>query len=284
MSGFIKVKAKELLLKNTFKLFFISFTSALIRILTIISFFAVFHFSLVSSFMQNLVHTYNSLLVYFIFSLTIVTLFLISLLTVSAIKLGENAIYFMESRNQKSKFKYLFIFLRPSQSFRALYFYTRLFLLKSLWYLFFNIAPIFTLLITLHSYVYSTVFTAVFITLIFGTIILFSVSRYFCNVISVRYSFATFYLCTDLKITVKDAIEKSNEFSDGFLKDGVALKSSFFPWFLTCLIIFPFIYVIPYFKLSKAKFITFSNALHYSLPQPDFNTLEKIKIIKKREF
>ena len=57
--------------------------------------------------------------------------------------MGENAIYFMESKMSKAKFKYLFIFLRPSQSFRAFLLYFRLLNLKTLWALFFFSVPLF---------------------------------------------------------------------------------------------------------------------------------------------
>ncbi len=276
MTGFIKVKAKELLLKNTFKLFFVSFYSFVLKLLILISFFAVFYFSLTSKILLNMVNTYNSLLIYFIYSLIIVLILLLSLLLISGLSLGESAVYFMESRNIKSKFKFLFIFLRPSQSFRAFFLYLRLLILKSSWFTFFHLPPIFTLSITIFIYLRGAVFTAVFYSLIIGTVILFTISRYFYNIITIRYSFASFYLCTDLKISASEAIEKSCELSDGFLKDGVALKASFFPWILSMIFILPLFYVIPYLKLTKAKFVTFSDRLHYSVPQKNLYISKKM--------
>jgi hypothetical protein len=82
-----------------------------------------------------------------------------------------------------------------------------------------------------------------------------------------RYTFTPYYLCTDLNLSVNEAILKSTENSDGFIKDGVYLKSSFFPWILCCLFIFPLFYVIPFKKLARAKYVTFCDGLRKPLPQ-----------------
>jgi hypothetical protein len=267
MSGFIKVKAKELLLKNTIKLFFVSFVSFLLRALFLISVILLTHFSLVSNTLQSLVHSYNSLIVYFFYSLIIVIAYLLLFLFISGIKLGENAIYYMQSKGGNAKFKYLFIFLRPSQSFRALYLNLKTTFLKSCWFIFFFLPPLMCLILTGYVFYNSFLYTAVFYTLIFGTIALFSISRFFYNCAVIRYSFSSYYLCTDLEISVNDAIHKSTERTDTFIKDGVLLKASFLPWILSCVFVFPLFYVVPFVKLSKAKYVTFSDALRKTLPQ-----------------
>lgn len=266
MSGFLKIKSKELLLNNNLKLLFVTFLSSFLRLLfcALVALFT--HFSLISEFLKNLITSYNSLIVYFIYSLILVIIYLILFLFNSGIKLGEQAIYFMQSKGTNAKIKYLFIFLKPSQSFRAFYLYLKIFLYKFCWFIFLNSAPVFCLGLTLYLYFNSNIYLAVFYTLIAGTIILFSISRFFYNCFSCIYSFAPYYLCTNINISVNDAINKSRDFSDGFLKDGVYLKTSLFPWVLSCLLIFPIFYVIPFIKLTKAKYVTFSDGLHYALP------------------
>lgn len=267
MSGFIKIKAKELLLNNTLKLFSVSFVAFLLKCISIISVVLFTHFSLVSNFLQTMVATYNSLLVYFLYSLIIVTTYLILLLFISGLKTGENAIYYMQSKGSTPKFKYLFIFLRPTQSFRSLFMYSRLILLKSLWFLFFYLPPIFCCSLVLFLFFNSNIYTAVFYTLIFCTVILTSISRFFYNCAISRYSYATYYICTDLKISVSDAILKSTENCDGFIKDNTFLKSSLLPWILCTIFIIPIFYVVPFVKLTKAKFVTFTDGLRTPLIQ-----------------
>ncbi len=267
MSGFIKIKSKALLLNNTLKLFFVSLIAFIFKSTVTISTVLSMHFILVSNIFQSLLVEYNSLIVYFIYSLFAVISFFLLFLFISGLKTGENAIYFMQSKGSKAKLKYLFIFLRPSQSFRSFCLYTRIFILKSLWGIFLYLPSCFCLILTLYLYFSTVIYTTVFLTLIFGAVFLLSISRFYYNCISVRYSFASYYLCTDLNISVKDAINKSTCNSDGFIKDGVYLKSSMLLWFISCIFIIPAIYVIPFNKLSKAKFITFCDGLHYALPQ-----------------
>lgn len=267
MSGFIKIKSKALLLNNTLKLFFVTLISFILKSSAIVCTVLPMHFILVSNIFQSLLVEYNSLIVYFIYSLFVVISFFLLFLFISGLKTGEKAIYFMQSKGSKAKLKYLFIFLRPSQSFRSFCLYTRIFILKLLWVMFLYLPPCFCLILTLYLYFSSVIYTTVFLTLIFGTVFLTSISRFYYNCISVRYSFAPYYLCTDLNISVTDAINKSTLNSDGFIKDGVYLKSSMIPWILSCILILPTIYVIPFKNLSHAKFITFCDGLHYSLPQ-----------------
>ena len=137
MSGFIKVKAKELLLGNTAKLFLVSFTSSFLKLIFTVTVVLSTHFILVSKQLQVLVVRYDSFLVYFIYSLFTVCAYFVLALLVSGLKTGENAIYFMHSKGTKAKFKYLFIFLRPSQSFRSFLLYSKLFFLRIFWALFF---------------------------------------------------------------------------------------------------------------------------------------------------
>ena len=267
MSGFIKIRAKELLLGNTIRLFFVSFTAFLLKVISSISLILLSNAALISPFLQNLVIKYNSFLIYFIYSLIVVTLYLLLFLFISGLKMGEKAIYYMQSKNSNAKLKYLFIFLRPSQSFRAFYLNLKLFILKVLWFLYFFSAPVFCLSFTIFLYINTSTYTVVLYTLIIGTATLTSISLFYYNCLKARYSYAFYYLCTDLKLSVNEAIEKSINHSDNFIKDGVILKSSFLPWIFSCLLVFPVFYVIPFFKLSGAKFITFTDGLRFSLPQ-----------------
>ena len=268
MSGFIKIKSKALLLDNTLKLFWISFIAFILKTTATISTVIVTHFILLSDFFQLVLIEYNSLIVYFIYSLFVVTVYLLLFMFTSGLKTGEKAIYFMQSKGSNAKFKYLFIFLRPSQSFRSFLLYTKVFLLKLMWGIFLYLPPLFCLILTLYLYFSTIIYTSVFFTLIFGTVFLISISSFYYNCISVRYSFAPYYLCTDLNISVTDAINKSTDYSDGFIKDGVYLKSSMLLWILSCILIFPAFYVIPFKKLTIAKYITFCDGLHKALPQP----------------
>ena len=276
MSGFIKIRAKELLLNNTLKLFLVSATAFILKLTTTASLVILTNAVLISPFFQNLVISYNSFLVYFIYSLATVTLYLLLLLFICGLKMGEKAIYFMQSKGSKASFKYLFIFLRPTQSFRALYLYLKLFFLKTAWFLYFYMAPIFCLLLVLFLYFNTSTYSAVLLTLIFGSVFLLSISHFYYNAVVIRYNYAIYYLCTDIKISVKQAINKSVDYSDGFIKDGIILKSSFFFWLISCILVLPIFYVVPFKKITSAKFITFTDSLHKN-PYLQLNRADNLK-------
>lgn len=268
MSGFIKVKTKELLLNNTFKLFLVTLTSNVLKLISAGAVAASTFLILTSEFFQELLINYNSFLIRFIYSLFTVCAYFLLALFISGLKTGENAIYYMYSKGSKGRFKYLFIFLKPSQSFRSFCAYSKLLFLKFFWALFFYAPPIICLLISLYLYYNTYIYKAVLFTLICGIVFLTSVSRFYYNCAVMRYAFTPYYLCTDLSITVNDAILKSTESCEGFIKDGVYIKASFLPWYLSCIFILPIFYVIPFIKLTKAKYVTFCNGLRHTLPQP----------------
>jgi hypothetical protein len=81
MNGFVKVKAKELLLNNTLSLFLTSATAFILKTSSLTIAVLVTHFSLVSSLLQWLLLTYDRFTVYFIYSLIIVLIwFFVALL------------------------------------------------------------------------------------------------------------------------------------------------------------------------------------------------------------
>lgn len=274
MSGFIKIRAKEALLNNTLKLFLISLTAFILKCIFSVTVILLTNYLLITPFLQNLIIQYNSLLVYFLYSLLVVTLYLMLFLFISGLKMGENAIYFMQSKGTKAKFKYLFIFLKPTQSFRGFYLYLKIIILKSVWFLYFFLAPVFCFFLVIFLYYNALIYSAVLLTLLLGAVILLSISCFYYTATTIRYNYAIYYLCTDMNISVKNAIKKSIDNSNGFIKDGTLLKSSFFFWLISCIFIFPVFYVVPFIKITKARFITFTDALHkntYMLHNNQYN-------------
>ena len=95
-----------------------------------------------------------------------------------------------------------------------------------------------------------------------------------------RYNAAPYYVCLNNEASIKNAIEKSVEFTDGFLRESVLLESSFFAWFLSCGFVLPLVYVIPYFKISKALFVVESLSLK-AYPETKTNYAINFLRIKK---
>ena len=70
-----------------------------------------------------------------------------------------------------------------------------------------------------------------------------------------RYNAAAYYICLNNRISHRDEINKSVRFTDGFLKEYALTESSFLGWFLSCIFIVPAVYVLPYFRVTKALFV-----------------------------
>ena len=80
-------------------------------------------------------------------------------------------------------------------------------------------------ILLLFLYLNANIYTAVFFTLILGISILLPVSHFYFNCAKIKYNYALYYLCTDFNLSVNEIINKSNNCSDGFIKDGVILKN-----------------------------------------------------------
>ena len=115
--------------------------------------------------------------------------------------------------------------------------------------------------LTFYLYAQGNLLPVVFYIMLAGASILLSYCIFMWRVAFFRYNAAPYYFCLNRDISVKDAIKKSINFTDGFLRDSVLLESSFFGWFLSCGFVFPLAYVVPYFKVSKALFVVDSLSL-----------------------
>ncbi len=236
-------------------MFFISFFSFIARWGT----FAVWLYCIVNLFKNGILNSYfdnyNDILVYcvVIFDIGFVTSILF--LFISALKLGEQFLYFIKASGGSGRTGIFFSFFTFEKSFRAFSLYARLTVLKILWLLYFLLPCIVCYGLTFYLYSDGNLLPIVFYIMLAGASILLSYCIFMWRAAFFRYNAAPYYVCLNKDISPKEAIIKSINFTDGFLRDSVLLESSFLAWFLSCGFVIPFIYVIPYFKLSKALFV-----------------------------
>lgn len=69
-----------------------------------------------------------------------------------------------------------------------------------------------------------------------------------------RFFLAPYLLVRDGALRARDALRESARIMDSCMMRGstAKMKLSFFPWFLSCILIFPILYVYPYYKQSCA--------------------------------
>ncbi len=256
MSSAARLKSDFLLSRNRSRLFFISFFSFVFRWGALSSTGVSFYLLVSSDYYKFLLNTYNKLIIVtatvllFSFILTGVAML------VSAVKLGEQLIFFTRAQGSHGRFLLLFRYLHPKNALRAFTLYSKIFLLKSLWLLYFLLP--FIICIGCSGYLYSlpSLPQSVCYVLRAGSFLILSLSVVIWRLSAVRYDAASYYLCLNRQISPNNAIKKSIRFTDGFLAERFLLEYSFTGWFLSCIFIVPIIYVVPKFKLSKCIFIT----------------------------
>ena len=255
MNSEIKIKSKTIIKGDTLRLFFISLFSLILRRGS----FAIWLYCIVNIFKSGLleayINKYNAVLVYSVAIFDIAFVTAILLLFISAVKLGEQFLYFIKASGGKGRTGLLFSFFTFEKSFRALSLYFRLTFLKLSWLLYFLLPCIVTYGLTFYLYSSGNLLPIVFYIMLAGSSLLLSFCIFMWRVAFFRYNAAPYYICLNRDISSKAAIKKSISFTDGFLRESVLLESSFFGWFLSCGFIFPLVYVLPYFKISKALFV-----------------------------
>ena len=263
MNGDIKIRSKEIIKGDTVRLFFISFFSFIARR----GIFAVWLYCVVSLFERDILvfylDNYNDALVYSAVAFDIAFITAILFLFICAIKSGEQFLYFIKASGGKGRTGLLFSFFTFEKSFRVFSLYFRLTLLKIAWLIYFLLPCIVCYGLSFYLYLQGKLLPVVFYIMLAGASVLLSYCIFMWRIAFFRYNAAPYYVCLNRDISPKEAIKKSIKFTDGFLREGVLLESSFFAWFLSCGFVLPLIYVIPYFRISRALFTVESLSMRF---------------------
>lgn len=255
MSGNIKIKSKTIIKGDTLRLFFISLFSFVARRGS----FAIWLYCVVnlikSGILNSYLDNYNDALVYSVIIFDIAFVTSILFLFICALKLGEQFLYFIKASGGKGRTGLLFSFFTFEKSLRAFSLYLRLTLLKSAWLLYFLLPCIVCYGLAFYLYSRGNLLPIVFYIMLAGASLLLSFCIFMWRVAFFRYNAAPYYVCLNREISPEDAIKKSINYTDGFLRESVLLESSFFGWFLSCGFVLPVVYVLPFFRISKALFV-----------------------------
>ncbi len=255
MNSDIKIKSKTIIKNDTVRLFFASALSFVLRRGTFALWLYVIVAVIKNGILDFYLENYNDVLVYGIavFDMFFVTFILF--LFICALRLGEQFLYFIKASGGSGRFLLLFHFFTFEKSFRALSLFVQLTVRKTLWLLYYLFPCVVCYGITFYLYLYGNISTVVFYILTAGSSVLLALCVFMCRVTFFRFNAASYYVGLNPYITPIEAIKKSIRFTDGFLRESALLESSFFGWFLSCLSLISVVYVVPYFKISKALFV-----------------------------
>lgn len=255
MNSNIRLESKYLLSKNNLRLFGASALSFSMRWGVVGALVWALWLFADSRLFTQLLDTYGKTVYFSIAAIGVASAFICALFC-SAIKLGEEFVYFARAQHSKGSVRLLFKFLAPAKIFKALGYRIIYILMKVFWFIYFACPT--GICIGIIAYLNTSAYLSesIYTVLLFGTSLLAAISLVMWRIAVLRYAAAPCYLCFNPDITVKDAFKKSVRFTDGCLSEGVLLEYSDLGWILSCIFIIPIFYVLPYIKLTKSVFVT----------------------------
>ncbi|MCR4926139.1 MAG: DUF975 family protein [Clostridiales bacterium] len=234
-------KADLVLILNLF-VFFVFSDSALIlsELFTRNSFYEP-----VASFMGKTAFNFTALFVS-------VLVFILSVIVLAAMRFGREFWFWQRSNFEFAPFTLIFTGFGALLKNSLLWLKLKIFSLC--WYLAF-LSP--ALLIGGFIYYLSlnSLSLVVFYALLSVAVLLGIIGTLFGFVVVQRYAVSYYALFDNSDLTTKQAINESKRIMSGNEIKTAMLKLSFWGWFITCLLIAPSFYVLPYYKLSCAVFL-----------------------------
>jgi len=230
----IKAISKQLIHGNTYKGLMIKLISFLILCVS----------AVVSFFIK--IYVDNKVLV--ICSLLIIILLIYTFL--SSFKLGEKAWYNSRINNPEKGTKRFVYWLLPKNTLKALKFRISLITIKIFWSVI-TLLPSASFFSSIIILAYSGgIENYLFITLLFGAIIMLITGMIFRFIILQRYFIAEYLISSNPKLKTLQAIRQSKNLTEGHIFDIIKFKLSFLPSAFSCLLIIPVLFIIPYYKQS----------------------------------
>ncbi|MGN0526361.1 MAG: hypothetical protein ACI4IF_02920 [Acutalibacteraceae bacterium] len=254
----VKIDSKYLLKDNTLKMFLVSSLSFVLRWGSIGGYVLLVYEFVFGDFLEYLLEYSVPKNNIFLLGGGISVLSLLGLFVLqfsSALKLGEYSVYSLKSRNNKCNFRCLFRFLSLKKSARALLFYVKLNFLKFLWFGFFTVPVFMFYLVVFYVKTFVTENYLLFYVMVFLASVMFSFSLFMWRASLARYALAPLFMCKNIDLKSGVAIKRSIEYTEGNLVENVILENSLLGWLLSCIFIVPLVYVVPYWKLCKIRFL-----------------------------
>ncbi len=188
----------------------------------------------------------NSIIIFLISALT----FLLFALLTSSYFIGEKAWYTGLSSKNKAGIRRFFFWFRPAYCFKAFYLKLVLFFVKLFWMLLLNIPATALLFISVLLCMTGGIEPVIFASLLSGSLIMLVAGSAFAFIINQRYFLAEYLYVTNPKLKILQAVRQSKNLLDGHLFEVVRFKLSFIPALLLYLLIFPALFIHPYYKQS----------------------------------
>lgn len=262
--SYVKLDAKERLIKNILKCFLFSALPYMaIILLAAANYYLYFFLKKLDFSLLPSVSSYESIIKPAILTLSI----MLSYLVFNIMKLLSDCFFYMKSRNCDAGFTALLKKLSPRLAFS----YTTVMLLKFFLWLAWSalyLSPCSVVTLSAAYCLRKGEYTnTTLLILAVSSLILFAMGISFLYVTLKRYSMCNAVIFSGEQKDSLKIIEKSIEIMDGQMIRYAFYCLSFAGWVLSCLLIIPAVYVLPYKKMSSYSF---------------YNSLTRVKKAKQR--
>ena len=146
------------------------------------------------------------------------------------------------------------VWYRPALALKSFAYYLLIFVLKFLWFIALNVPAVAVASSTVYTIIKYGLSEKIFLVLMVLSIALLVVGSFFAFVISQRYFMTPYIIMADNSITITEAVRKSTYLMNNICFKTAMFKLSFTGWFLSCIILAPVFYVLPYYKISCINF------------------------------
>ena len=173
-------------------------------------------------------------------------------LIIFPLKVGRSAWFLSPALGIRRHYSRIMYWLKPSKALRSTLYVTALGFIKTLWAVIFLSPGLFLFGGTVYSAVTEKYELNLLIAVCGGSFLLLLVGVGFFSVMVQRYFLVIPILVNDPRISFAKAVRLSGELMDGSCIRTARMKWSFVLWFVSCLLILPAIYVIPYYRQTCA--------------------------------
>ncbi len=241
MNGKIKIFSKANMLDQNLKMTLVLVITALISIILNNTFV-----------LGELLLQFPKINVYMVPTLKdfiLIMLGVVSYVSIMPFNYGRDIWFYENARKNKLQLKKLFSYYNVKKSLGAIKITFSVQLRKFFATLLFMI-PSFTLGGYLIFSLRQGIGQLILIVLSVSVILLSVTGAFFSFVFSQRYFLAPYLFYENEPCKVNEIIKLSTQIMENKCFETAMLKLSFFPWWLLCVLIFPTVYVYPYYKLS----------------------------------
>ncbi len=255
MNTFVKIKAKELLYHNTLRLFTISIISLILRCCIWASSLLLPYVTVNSPVFSFLEKEWNTIGAYTITVICCLLWAFFTLCFTSAVRLGEQWIYLQRVNGVKARLRFLFKFLSPKKSIRAVILYCRLVILKLWWTIYFSAPALVCFLCSYYLSNNTNINTVVVLIPAIGGAVLSAVGLVMLKATFARYCVAPVFLSTHPDTSAADALHYSTQAADPYMYDYILLRFSLTGWLAGSILPPLLIYSVPYLKMCNTVFV-----------------------------